>query len=163
MPASTRALAAIGCGFAVDWVVWLSASGNSRYFLQMSSVAAVVIVGLLFRLFAMQPKVRNYILAGILGVQGVQLWMGADYRWNQAPWDDHWINVAVPAKLKSEANLYLTIGAQTNSFIAPYLAPGAGMINFSGLYTLDFGRSQWGLYRVTHESIRTQHTHAHPR
>jgi hypothetical protein len=134
--ASARALAAIGCGFAVDWVVWLSGSGNSRYFLPMSSVAAVVIVALLFRLFATEPKTRNYILAGILGIQGVQLWMGADYRWNQTPWDDHWVNIAVPAKLKSEPNLFLTMGAQTNSFIAPYLALGAGLINFSGLYTL---------------------------
>jgi hypothetical protein len=134
--ASARTLAAIGCGFAVDWVAWLSGSGNSRYFLPMSSVAAVVIVALVFRLFATQPKARNYIFAGILGVQGVQLWMGADYRWNQVPWDDHWINIAMPAKLASEPNLYLTMGAQTNSFIAPYLAPGAGMINFSGGYTL---------------------------
>ena len=133
---SARTLAAIGLALAVDWVVWLSTSGNSRYFLPMSSVAAVVIVGLLFRLFAAQPKTRNYIIAGILGIQGVPLWMGTDYRWNQAPWDEHWINIAVPAKLKSEANLYLTIGAQTNSFIAPYLAPGAGLINISGLYTL---------------------------
>jgi hypothetical protein len=133
---STRTLAAIGCGLAVDWVAWLSGSGNSRYFLPMSSVAAVVSVALLYRLFATQPKARNYILAGILGIQGVQLWMGADYRWNQTPWDDHWINIAVPAKLASEPNLYLTMGAQTNSFVAPYLAPGAGLINFSGLYTL---------------------------
>jgi hypothetical protein len=133
---STRTLAAIGCALAVDWLVWLSGSGNSRYFLPISSVAAVVIVALLFRSFATQPKVRNYVLAGILGLQGVQLWMGADYRWNQAPWDDHWINIAVPAKLASEPNLYLTMGAQTNSFVAPYLAPGAGLINFSGLYTL---------------------------
>jgi hypothetical protein len=133
---SARILAAIGCGLAVDWVVWLRGSGNSRYFLPMSSVAAVVIVALLVRLFATQPKARNYVLAGILGVQGVQLWMGADYRWNQTPWDDHWINIAVPAKLASEPNLFLTMGAQTNSFIAPYLAPDAGLINFSGLYTL---------------------------
>ena len=134
--ASTRALAAIGCGLAVDWAAWLSASGNSRYFLPMSSVAAVVTVALLYRFFATQPKARNYILAGILGVQGVQLWMGADYRWNQVPWDEHWINISVPAKLKSEPNLYLTMGTPTNSFIAPYLAPGAGLINFFGLYTL---------------------------
>jgi hypothetical protein len=135
-PDSGRALAAIGCGLVVDWVAWLSGSGNSRYFLAMSSVAAVVIVAMLFRIFETRPKARNYILAGILGVQGVQLWMGADYRWNQGPWDDHWINVTVPAKLASEPNLYLTMGAQTNSFLAPYLAPGAGLINFWGGYTL---------------------------
>jgi Glycosyltransferase family 87 len=134
--ASARSLAAIGCGLAVDWTAWLSSSGNSRYFLPMSSVAAVTIVALLFRLFATQPKARNYVLSGILGIQCVQLWMGADYRWNQAPWDGQWINIAVPEKLTSEPNLYLTMGAQTNSFVAPYLAPGAGLINFSGLYTL---------------------------
>jgi hypothetical protein len=133
---SSRTLAAISCGLAVDWVAWMSGSGNSRYFLPISSVAAVVIVALIFQLFATRPKARNYILAGILGIQGVQLWMGADYRWNQTSWDDHWINIAVPARLKSEPNLYLTMGAQTNSFVAPYLAPGAGLINFSGGYTL---------------------------
>ena len=134
--ASARTLAALGCGLAVDWVVWLSGSGNSRYFLPMSSVAAVVVVGLIYRCFASRPKVRNYIIAGILGIQGVQLWMGTTYRWNETPWDDHWINIAVPAKLKTESNLYLTMGTPTNSFVAPYLAPGSGLVNFIGLYTL---------------------------
>jgi hypothetical protein len=133
---STRIFAAISYGLAMDWVLWLTGSGNSRYFLPMASVAAVVIVALLFRLFATHSKARDYILAGILAVQVVQLWMGADYRWNQVPWDDHWIRIEVPAKLASQPNLFLTIGAQTNSFIAPYLDRGAGLINFSGGYTL---------------------------
>jgi hypothetical protein len=42
----------------------------------------------------------------------------------------------MPAEMASEPNLYLTMGAQTNSFVAPYLSPGSGLINFSGLYTL---------------------------
>src|SRR6266404_5901710 len=134
--ASARTLTALGCGLAVDWVAWLNGSGNSRYFLPMSSVAAAVIVASLYRLFSDRLKARNYVLAGVIGVQCTQLCMGAEYRWNQAPWDDHWISISVPAKLKSEPNLYLTIGTQTNSFVAPYLAPGAGLINFSGLYTL---------------------------
>jgi hypothetical protein len=133
---AARALAAISCGLVVDWVLWLSASGNSRYFLPMASVAAVVMVALLFRLFATNSKARNYILAGILGVQGVQLWMGTDYRWNAVPWDEHWIRISVPAKLASEPSLYLSMGMQTNSFVAPYLPRDAGVINFSGGYTL---------------------------
>ena len=134
--APSRTLAALSCGLAVDWLAWLVGSGNSRYFLPMSSVAAVILVAILFRLFASRPKTRNYILVGILGVQGVQLWMGADYRWNQVPWNDHWIDVTVPASLASEPNLYLTIGGMTNSFLAPYLAPDSGLINISGGYTL---------------------------
>jgi hypothetical protein len=134
---SARTLAAISCGLAMDWVLCLTGSGNSRYFLPMASVAAVVIVALVFRLLAAQSKARNYILLGILGLQGVQLWMGADYRWNSVPWDDHWIRIEVPPKLASEPNLYLTLGGQTNSFIASYLARGSGLINLSGGYTLD--------------------------
>jgi len=136
LAASTRVLAALGGGFGLDWVLWLGASGNSRYFLPMACIAAVVIVGLLFRLFATQPKIRNYILAVIFGTQIVQLWMGTDYRWNGVPWGGPWFDVAVPAKLRNEPNLYLTVGAQSNSFLAPFLAKGAGLINFSGGYAL---------------------------
>jgi hypothetical protein len=134
--ASTRVLAALGCGLGADWVIWLSSSGNSRYFLPMACVAAVVIVGLLFRLFSSRPKVRNYVLAAIFGVQAVQLWMGTGYRWNAAPWGGQWLTIAVPEKLRTEPSLYLTIGTQSNSFVAPYLAKGSGLINFSGSYAL---------------------------
>jgi hypothetical protein len=134
--ASTRALAALGCGLGTDWVIWLSNSGNSRYFLPMACIAAVVIVGLLFRLFATRPKVRNYVLAAIFGVQAVQLWMGTGYRWNGAPWGGQWLTVVMPEKLRTEPSLYLAIGMQSNSFVAPYLAKGTGLINFSGSYAL---------------------------
>jgi hypothetical protein len=130
-----RVLAAIGFGLALDWVLWLDGSGNSRYFLPMSSVAGVVLVALLYRLLA-RAKARNYLIACILGTQCVQLWMAADYRWNGTAWDDHWINVQVPQRLRSERNLFFSIGAQSNSFVAPYLAADSGLINISGLYIL---------------------------
>lgn len=135
--ASARALTALGLGFSVDWAIWLAGSGNSRYFLPMSSVAAVVLVALLFRLFAGHAKARNYLLASILGVQSVQLYMGTDYRWNPTAWNEHWVDISVPAKLAAKADLYLTLGAQTNSFLAPYLPPEAGLVNVAGVYALD--------------------------
>jgi hypothetical protein len=42
----------------------------------------------------------------------------------------------MPKKLAEEPNLFLTIGIQSNSFIAPYLASGSGLVNISGGYTL---------------------------
>jgi hypothetical protein len=136
--AASRVLAALGCGFAADWVLWLSASGNGRYFLPMASVAAVLIVALIFRLFAARPKLRNYVLVVILGAQIMQLYYGADHRWNAdaAPWDRHWLSVEMPEKLSTEPNLYLTAGVQSNSFIAAYLAKGSGLVNISGAYVL---------------------------
>jgi hypothetical protein len=135
-PAATRVLAALGCGLATGWVLWLSASGNGRYFLPMASVAAVVIVALIFRLFAARPKVRNYVLAVILGTQTVQLCIGANHRWTGVPWDRHWLGIEMPEKLATEPNLYLTAGVQSNSFIAAFLAKDSGLVNFSGAYAL---------------------------
>ena len=134
---STRVLAALGCGLAVNWIIWLNVSGNSRYVLTMACVAAAVIVGMLFRLFERWPKVRNYILAITLASQAVQLYMGAEYRWNGVPWGGQWFDVSIPDKLKKESSLYMTLGTQSNSFIAPFLAKGSGFVNVAGGYTLD--------------------------
>ncbi|HEX3949684.1 MAG TPA: hypothetical protein VHW95_07535, partial [Steroidobacteraceae bacterium] len=136
LPSATRVMVALGGGFAMAWVFWLSASGNGRYFLPMASIAAVLIVALIFRLFAAQPKMRNYVLLAILGAQSVQLCFGADHRWNWVPWDRHWLSIEMPEKLATQPSLYLTAGVQSNSFIAPFLAKGSGFVNFSGAYVL---------------------------
>jgi hypothetical protein len=130
-----RVLGALGCGFAVDWALWLSASGNSRYFLPMASVAAVLLVVVLFRLLASCLKIRNYILAAIFLSQIVQLSMGAEFRWTGVPWNGRWFNITMPQKLALEPNLFLTIGMQSNSFLGAFLAPNSGLVNFSGSYT----------------------------
>jgi hypothetical protein len=134
---AARVLAALGCGLGLNWILWLHASGNSRYVLTMACVAAAVIVGMLFRLFEFRPKMRNYILAIIFATQAVQLYLGAEYRWNGVPWGGQWFDVSVPEKLKTEPSLYLTLGAQSNSFLTPFLAKRSGVVNVAWGYTLD--------------------------
>ena len=133
---AARVVAGLGCGLAIGWVLWLRASGNSRYFLPMPSIAAVLIVALIFQLFAQRPKVRNYLLATIIGLQVIQFCCGANFRWNWLPWQRQWLAIDMPEKLATEPNLYLTVGTQSNSFIAAYLAKGSGLINFSQGYAL---------------------------
>jgi hypothetical protein len=137
LPPPTRVLAALGCGFCADWILWLSGSGNGRYFLPAACVAGVLIAGTLFSLSAQHPKLRNYSLIALFGVQSIQLWMGTDFRWHAAAWGGQWFGVAVPAKLRVEPSLYFSIGGQSNSFIAPFLAKGSGLVNFAGGY--EFG------------------------
>jgi len=140
VPAEERApagtLRALAFLLAADWILYLVSSGNSRYFLPMTSIAAVVAIAWLFKLCAAQPKVRNYALLAIFASQGIQLSMGADLRWNPHPWDGQWFSLTVPQKLASEPNLYLTMGVQSNSYVAPYLERGSGLVNFSGGYAL---------------------------
>jgi hypothetical protein len=131
-----RVLPALGCGLILDWILWLTNSGNARYFLPMAAVAAVVLVALLFQLLGPWPKVRNYVLAAILGVQLLETCMAADYRSDPRPWNGPWLTFSVPPALIVEPNLFLSVGARSSSFLVPYLGAGAGMIDFSGAYAL---------------------------
>jgi hypothetical protein len=133
---ATRARIALGIAFLVDWSLWLTASGNSRYFIPMGCVAAALAIALVFQLSAGHPKLRNYLLLAIFGVQLFQLHLGAQYParvpWTSAPW----LQVYVPRSLATEPGLYFSVGIQSNSFIAPHLAPGSGFVNLEGDYTL---------------------------
>ena len=132
-----RPLLALGGAFALDWVLWLGTSGNGRYFIPMACVAAVMVVVLVFRLLAARAMLRNCLLAAILAIQVVAVCAGATYR-DHVPWDGGpWVEVSVPGKLATTADLYFAFGEQSNSFIAPFLAPGAGLINVDGTYVLD--------------------------
>jgi hypothetical protein len=133
-----RVFTALVAAFAVDWTLWLTESGNGRYFLPMACVASALVVGSLFGLRT-RPAVRNVLLVAVLAVQAMQLWQGTDHRWKEGPWDGPWLSVSLPAQLTTQPALYLSVGAQSNSFLAPYLPQGSGMSNFSGGYALDPG------------------------
>jgi hypothetical protein len=133
---ATRVLTALGCGFLLDWSLWLMASGNSRYFIPMACVAAVLGISLVFRLCAAWPKLRNGLLATLLAAQCMVLSLGADYRVH-LPWTDgSWVSLSMPAALASRASLYFTVGEQSNSFLIPELAAASGFVNLDGDYVL---------------------------
>jgi hypothetical protein len=133
---ATRALTALGCGFTFSWFVWLFNSGNSRYFISMECVATVLAVALLFRLLVNHPLGRNGILLALLLAQGTALAVETQFRWNPAPWEGRWFDVTIPEKLAIQPNLYLSIGVQSNSYIAPFLPKGSGLVNIAGGYPL---------------------------
>jgi hypothetical protein len=134
--AGTRALAALGAGFAVDWVLWLTASGNGRYFIAMACVAGVLAIALIRRLFD-TSRIGTYLLALLLGAQFVQLGMGTIYR-SHISWGGRrpWFDVRLPADLPRAPTLYLSYGVQSNAFIVPFLPPGSGFVNIAGDYPL---------------------------
>ena len=136
-PANLRVLAALGCAFTVDWVLWLIGSGNSRYFLPLACVAGVLVIGLVFNLFRRWPKVRNYVLAALFLTQALQVWMGAELRFAPAPWSGKWFDVAVPAALTRHPTLYLMVEVRSNSFLAPYLPADSGLIDITSSYPLE--------------------------
>jgi hypothetical protein len=136
-PADPRVLTALGTAFAVDWVLWLIGSGNSRYILPLACVAGVLVIGIVFNLFSTRPKVRNYVLAAIFATQAVQVWWGAELRWDPSTWGGKWFEVTVPDALAKQPALYLTMEVRSNSFLAPYLPPEAGLVDIASSYPLE--------------------------
>lgn len=134
--ATGKGFVPLACAFLVDWVLWLHLSGNGRYFLAMACVAGVLAVVLACRLLAERRGALWILLATIFIVQGVQLSFGTQYRVS-LPWDGGpWFEVSVPAALHDRPELYLMIGEESESFVAPYLAKGSGLINLDGDYAL---------------------------
>lgn len=135
--AGTRILVALGCGFLTDWVLWLTISGNGRYFIAMACIAAVLTIALTFRLFAKRRKLRNYLIGAVICMQAGQMALGAGYRVH-VPWDSGpWFEISAPQALSAVPRLYFLFGNPSNSFIAPFLAAGSGFINIGGVYELD--------------------------
>ncbi len=134
--APSRMLAALGCGFLVDWTLWLTVSGNARYFIPMACVAGVLCVLLIFRLLAGAPRVRNYVLVAVFAVQLAGVYLGGGYRvylpWTRGPW----YGISMPARLAAHPDLYFSVGTQTNSFIIPDMPAGSAFVNLDGSYMM---------------------------
>src|SRR6185437_16157476 len=132
----SRMLLALGCAFLINWVMWLSVSGNGRYFLPMACIAAILIVSLVSRLLAAWPRLCACAMLAMLGAQVYQVQAGTAFRpplpWARAAWFD----VSMPQALALQPALYFSVGMQSNSFVVPYLAPGSGFVNLHGDYAL---------------------------
>jgi hypothetical protein len=133
-----RALAALGCAFALDWVLWLWTSGNSRYFLPASCVAAVLIAMLLPLLAGSRPARWIPVAVAACALQTFNLYMNSTgLRYEALPWDNGpWLRVVLPEKVAAEPALYLSIGANANAYVAAYVSAKAGFVNFTGSYPL---------------------------
>jgi hypothetical protein len=138
-PLRTRARTALVCGFLVDWMLWLAASGNGRYFIPMACIAAILVIALAYRVLVRWPRLRTYAFAGIFCFQAMLLTMGATLG-GGVPWSGgRWFDVSVPAAMAGTPALYFLYGDPTNSFIAPFLPEDAGFVNLGGSYVLGPG------------------------
>lgn len=129
---SQRAFASLAISFGIAWIVWLSMSGNSRYFLPMACIASVLLVVGMSRILASAPpRALAYALASVFGAQVVLLWQATEYRWSPQRWDGPWVQATVPASLQVDPYLYLPMDSQSQSFLLPWLAPGSAFLGIA--------------------------------
>jgi hypothetical protein len=130
---SGRPLACLVASFVIAWLLWLGISGNSRYFLPMACIAAVILVAGLRRVLAGLPRAQGYALVVVLSLQGLLLATAAEFRWSPQHWGGPWVQPAVPSRLQTEPNLYLPIDSQSQSFLLPSLAPGSAFMGLNDI------------------------------
>jgi len=126
-----RAFACLAAAFLMGCVIWLAISGNSRYFLPMACIAAVLLVAGVHRVFAGMPHALAYALALVFGIQGLLVWQAAEFRWGVQPWSGEWVQASIPPRLQNEPYLYLPMDPQSQSFLLPSLAPGSAFMDIN--------------------------------
>lgn len=155
-----RLLVALGTAMCLAWATWLASSGNSRYFLPMGSISAVVLASLIARCSGRRP----YLVVGVLTLAVVQVatvsWAG-EPRWSPVAWGESWLELDIPEPLRQRPFLYLHTSAQSASFLLPSLAPGSSMINPTGSWTVDENATMRALMRQYSGSIRVMRQMAH--
>jgi hypothetical protein len=129
-----RALAAVTASFLLAWFFWVTTTGNSRYFLPMACLAAVVLSSLLAR-FSLGMRIFCYGGAVLVIVQATLVGLSVQ-RYNPAQYGKSWFELQVPPALRHEPALYLHVGFMPASFLLPFLPEGSSMINLGGQYPL---------------------------
>lgn len=123
----------------VSFVLWGVTSANGRYGIPMALLLGVVIVQLLKRL---KSQLFNVTVAVLIVLQSTQMFLTTDRRWSAAGWGDSWFEMDVPAQLKENPYLYLSVGKQSNSFVAPFLHPDSAFVNIIGQASLTASSSE---------------------
>ena len=124
-----------GC-FVLSWLMWLSSSGNGRYFVPMAGFVGALGVGWIS--WMLGSKQMRAIWAGLalLACQTFVLIDASETRWNPSDWGEKWFDVELPAGLRDEAVTLVSMDSQTASFLVPFLRAGSGAINISGGHPL---------------------------
>jgi hypothetical protein len=131
-----RTLFALTIGVLITWGLWAISSGNSRYFLPMSSLASVILASLLFR-FSGKLRFLAYSCVSLVVLQVATITYASDRRWGATGWGKSWFELDIPAEIRQQPSLYLHLGGQSASFLLPFLPQGSSMINVSGQYVLE--------------------------
>ncbi len=103
----------------------------------MACVCAVLVLGLLTRLFGDRARFWLMAVVAVCAVQVFQMWMSPGVRWTAMPWDNGpWLKVDVPQQLAVEPALYLSVGTNSNAYLAAFVSRQSGFVNFTGAYPL---------------------------
>ena len=121
--------------FLVSIPAWMVTTCNGRYALPILLLVAPILI-LAARAASPDRKWFAFLLIFIFSLQGIVMSRNGNPRWDTGLWTAKWIDVEVPAKLRDNAYGYLSVGSNSNSFLALNLHPESRLVNLLGVYPL---------------------------
>lgn len=119
----------------VSYLLWLKTSGNSRYAVPLFMICGLLLVRACET--ALPRRVARVALGVLLGMQLLYYGLEGEHRFGPAPWTGGpYLDAHVPAKLKNEPFLHLSVGVLSSASVAPYLNHGGALVNVNGQMSL---------------------------
>ena len=144
--------------FLVSFPIWMATSGNGRYALPILLLVGPILILAIRAAIANRTWFVGLTLA-ILAMQGVVISLAENPRWDKGSWTANWIDVEVPAKLKESPFGYLSVGNNSNSFVALHVHPESRFVSMIGVFPLSldsYGGRRVGAFISAHASkLRT--------
>jgi hypothetical protein len=72
------------------------------------------------------------IVVLVIAAQGLHVIPNLQERWSPEPWTSTWFELKVPATLRDEPNLYLSVGMQSHTFLAPFFHHASRFVSVAG-------------------------------
>jgi hypothetical protein len=143
-----RALAVF---FGVSLMGWLMTSSNGRY----ATPLLLLLAPLIFTTASTLVGVRHASLVclAVLPIQGLLLIDAGNPRWYPTDWAPQWLPASVPASLKEQPQLYVSVSTSSESYVASLVHPDSVFVNPIGLSPIANGGPGWSRFEAMRDSF----------
>lgn len=119
----------------ISFIPWMSTTGNGRYFMPYLLLIGPLCIGLV-NILSITRNMKASLVLLILGIQGFAFfqnnpWIAAD-SWQSVAWKDSpYFLVETEEKALDKDSLYISVGNNSFSLVAPLFSPSSQWVNLS--------------------------------
>jgi hypothetical protein len=131
-----RPVAQIGLFVVISYLGWIATSGNTRYGLPV--LALIGVLATWAAQVALPERVAKVVLGVLIALQALYYGVDGERRYTPAPYltSAPMLEVEVPALLRDQPFLHLSVGSLSFAAVAPHLNRDGALINAMGQWSL---------------------------
>jgi hypothetical protein len=128
-------LASLMTFFLVATGFWIATSSNGRYGIVVSILCGPLLAVLAY---ALLPR-KSLAIGALIALACLQILhlQNAKLRWGGGNWTASWYEISIPNGLLDDPSLYVSVGNNSSSYIAPFLSAESAFVNPIGQISID--------------------------